>query len=213
MNSKPKVIGLTGGSGSGKTYILQQLRSAFGESQLAIFSQDNYYKERKQQQLDEDGVQNFDLPEAFEMDSFVTDLERLVSGNAIRRPQYNYNNPELEPRTLTIPPAPVIIAEGLFLMHDHRIRALLDLSLYVSVSDILKLKRRIIRDQQSRNYPLEDVLYRYEHHVLPAYLEYIQPFKSQVNLIINNNEQVNKAVDMLTGYISHILNANRTANG
>ena len=205
MSGKPLVIGITGGSGAGKSYVLKLLRDAFEPGEVSFFSQDNYYRRREEQVKDRDGMRNFDLPESFDMDEFVSDLKQLVAGDSVTRTEYVYNNENLVSSEIRIDPAPVVIAEGLFLMHLPEIREQLDLSVYVSVSDILKLKRRIIRDQECRNYPLEDVLYRYEYHVLPAYLQFIKPYKSQANIVINNNDQVDAAVAVLTGYIRNHL--------
>jgi len=90
-------------------------------------------------------------------------------------------------------------------MHLEEVRVLLDMSIYVEVNDVLKLKRRILRDKVERNYPLEDVLYRYEHHVLPAYKKYIQPYKAESNIIINNNANMDAAMQMIVGYVRSLL--------
>ena len=204
----PYIIGITGGSGSGKTSLLKMLRSEFSEDDLAILSQDNYYKKRDDQMLDDAGVKNFDLPDSFLMQEFLADLVKLGEGKPVERTEYTYNNEHATASTLIVKPAPVIIAEGLFIMHIEAIRSALDVSIYVEVNDVLKLKRRILRDRVERNYPLEDVLYRYEHHVLPAYRKFILPHKSDASIIINNNDSMEAAMEVIVGYVRSLLRTN-----
>jgi len=204
---RPFIIGVTGGSGSGKTSLLSKLRSAFQRSEVAIITQDNYYRKREEQLVDEEGKRNFDLPESIELETFNADLKRLSDGGIIERTEYTYNNELIKPSTVTIHPAPIIIAEGLFLMHVEEVRKRLNLTVFVDVSDVLKLKRRIIRDQAERNYPLEDVLYRYEHHVLPSYQKYILPYRDHADIIINNTESLDGGLEVLRGYIQSMLSS------
>lgn len=112
------------------------------------------------------------------------------------------------PSLIRIESAQVIITEGLFIMHIDEVRALLDISIFVEVNDVLKLKRRILRDKIERNYPLEDVLYRYEQHVLPAYKKYIQPYKAESSIIINNNANMDAAMQMIAGFVRGLLRWN-----
>lgn len=198
---KPYLIGITGGSGSGKTSIIHELRELFPEEQLCIISQDEYYHSRDRQVWDDSGYQNFDLPEAIDYEAFESDIKKLISGETVTKEQYTFNNPKKESRTLVFKPAPVIIVEGLFVFYFEGIRELLDLKIYIDAEDIIKMKRRIIRDASERNYPIEDVLHRYEHHVLPAYRSYIEPFKRQADLVINNHVSYKKSIEVLGAVI------------
>ena len=201
----PYIIGITGGSGSGKSSLLGMLREEFSSTELAILTQDNYYKHRDDQFEDLEGVKNFDLPSSIFLKEYYADLKKLRDGQAVERIEYTYNNEKLKPSNIRVVPAPVIVTEGLFIMHLEEVRELLDMSIYVEVNDVLKLKRRILRDKVDRNYPLEDVLYRYEHHVLPAYRKYIQPFKAESSIIINNNANMGAAKQMLVGFIRTMI--------
>ncbi len=201
----PYIIGITGGSGSGKSSLLGMLREEFSSTELAILTQDNYYKHRDDQFEDLEGVKNFDLPSSIFLEEYYADLKKLRDGQAVERIEYTYNNEKLKPSNIRVVPAPVIVTEGLFIMHLEEVRELLDMSIYVEVNDVLKLKRRILRDKVDRNYPLEDVLYRYEHHVLPAYRKYIQPFKAESSIIINNNANMGAANQMLVGFIRTMI--------
>ena len=199
--NKPFLIGISGGSGSGKTRIIHELRGRFAEDQLCIISQDEYYHPREKQRWDDAGYQNFDLPQSIDHLSFTRDIRLLMQGNVVQKQQYVFNNPKAEPVTLTFKPAPVILVEGLFVFYFEEIRELLNLKVFIDAEDVIKLKRRIIRDAGERNYPLEDVLHRYEFHVLPAYRAYIEPFKQEADLVINNHTHYDTALDVISALI------------
>lgn len=195
------VMGITGGSGSGKTSIVQQIREQFDKSELCIISQDNYYIPREEQYMDENGIRNFDLPESINLDSFVADVRTLKSGSNIQVEEYVYNNELKESQSLVFTPAPVILLEGLFVYHREEIRELCDYKFFVDAPEDVKLIRRIKRDRVERNYPLEDVLYRFEHHVTPSFVKHILPYKSSCDVIINNTHSYKKGVDILSTFI------------
>lgn len=197
----PYIIGISGGSGSGKTRIIHELRNLFAENQLCIISQDEYYQPRDKQQWDDAGYQNFDLPSSIDDAAFFRDIKKLIDGQVVEKTQYVFNNPKQAPKTLTYQPAPVIIIEGLFVFYFEAIRSLLNLKIFIDAEDIIKLKRRIVRDAGERNYPLEDVLHRYEHHVLPSYRSYIEPFRREADIIINNHSSYDAAIDLMCALI------------
>lgn len=201
MEHKPYLIGITGGSGSGKTRIIHELRELFSEEQLCIISQDEYYHPRELQIWDDAGYQNFDLPESINDKAFTKDIKQLISGKEVIKEQYVFNNPKQDPTMLVFKPAPIIIVEGLFVFYFPEIRDLLDLKLFIDAEDVIKLKRRIVRDAGERNYPLEDVLHRYEFHVLPSYRSFIEPFKRDAHLVINNHSSYGRAIEVLAALI------------
>jgi uridine kinase len=203
---KPFIIGITGGSGSGKTSIIKLLRDKFSEAELCLISQDNYYLDRNQQLHDDNGVINFDLPTCLNEKQFLQDIRTLMEGKSIEFTEYTFNNDLRESRVIKIHSAPIIVVEGLFVFYYEEMRKLMDLKVYVDASDIVKLKRRIQRDQVERNYPIDDVLYRYEYHVTPAYQNYILPFKRQADIIINNEYKFDNAVQMIEGFIRSKIN-------
>ena len=202
---KPYIIGITGGSGSGKTYFLQHLSSGLSETELCLISQDHYYKSRDQQPVDENGVRNFDLPESIDHLSLEADLITLLSGKSIQKQEYTFNKPGSEPGILEFRPAPVIIVEGLFVQYFEEVRRLLDLRIFIEAKDHIKLSRRIRRDQVERGYDLDDVLYRYQNHVMPVYEALIEPLKHQSDLIVPNNKHLKKAADVLLGHIRTVI--------
>lgn len=207
---KPLIIGVTGGSGSGKTTLIRDLKERFSVEQICFISQDDYYHPRETQLVDEQGVQNFDLPSSIDKKAFVKDVKRVIAGETVTRKEYVFNNELATPQVITFTPAPVILVEGLFVFHFKKMRKLLDLKVYVHAKENLKVIRRIKRDQAERNYPLDDVLYRYEHHVLPTFEKYIKPYKDQADIVINNNnEHFDVGVSVLTGFLYHYLESNK----
>ena len=197
---KPYIIGITGGSGSGKTCIVRDLMTAMAD-EVTFLSQDDYYIPREQQVFDDEGVQNFDLPTSINIQAFVVDMKKLIAGKTVTRTEYVFNNENATPRDLIFEPTSVLIVEGLFILHVPEIVELLDLSIFVHARDDQKISRRIVRDQIERNYPLEDVLYRYEHHVMPSYLDYILPYKDIADLVINNNVTYDHALEVIKTFI------------
>ena len=202
---RPFIIGITGGSGSGKTSFIRELKRRFSPGQVCFISQDDYYRPRDEQVKDEEGMCNFDLPKSIDKRSFFQDLEQLIAGETVRRPEYIYNNKDAIPRMLEFRPAPVLIVEGIFVMHFKKIRRTLDLKIFLHAKENLKVIRRIKRDQTERNYPLEEVLYRYENHVLPTFERYIQPYMDQADLIVNNNDNFRSGLEVVSGFITHYL--------
>lgn len=197
----PFVIGITGGSGSGKTSLIRRIRQEFPDDQVCILSQDDYYRPRTEQELDAQGIRNFDLPHSIEQEAFVQDVEKLIRMEPVSRMEYTFNNEKANPRQLWFHPAPVLILEGIFVFYDAGLQPLVDLKVFVHARENLKIIRRIRRDQTERNYPLEDVLYRYQHHVSPAYEAYIRPFHEEADLVINNNESFEPGLAVLLSYI------------
>ena len=114
------IIGITGGSGTGKTTFIKHLRAAFSDEELCIISQDNYYRPREEQLTDEKGVKNFDLPESIDGKAFAADLKSLLAGNTVTKKEYTFNNSTADASTIVWRPAPVIIVEGIFAFHFHR---------------------------------------------------------------------------------------------
>jgi uridine kinase len=194
---KPFTIGITGGSGSGKTYFIRNLASRFKPEEITFISQDHYYKSRDLQFTDEKGVKNFDLPTAIERERFHHDILKLKRGETLEILEYTFNNPNAKPSVITFNPAPIIIIEGLFVQYFEEIATELDLKIFIEAKDYIKLSRRIVRDNDERGYDINDVLYRYQHHVMPIYETLIKPLKHNADFIIPNNSNFAKALDLL----------------
>ena len=198
---QPFIVGITGASGSGKTSFAHQLCNAFSKDEMCLISQDNYYKPSDAQQKDHNGVINFDLPEAFHLDEYENDIKTLKSGQKVVLKEYNFNSKNQQVTFLELIPAPIIVVEGLFIFHSFGLKQLFDIKVFVDVEDHLCLKRRILRDNEERGFPLEDVLYRYEYHVSPGFQKYIAPYKSESDLIIPNNFNFDKGLEALVAFL------------
>lgn len=196
--SAPYTIGITGGSGSGKTFFIKSLASRFNENELCLISQDHYYHPRENQKEDDRGVKNFDLPESIDFKQFLHDIQILKRGEVLRKQEYTFNNPTANPKILEFKPAPIIIIEGLFVQYFPDIEKELDLKIFIEAKDYLKLSRRIRRDNEERGYDLDDVLYRYQNHVMPIYESLIGPLKHRADIVIPNNSQFDKALDLIS---------------
>lgn len=191
-------IGITGGSGSGKTFFINELSKGFESDELCLISQDHYYKDHSHQKIDERGVTNYDIPEAIDIDEFYSDILRLKRGETVARMEYTFNNPSALRSMLQFRPAPILIVEGLFIQYFPHLEQQLDLKIFIEAKDHLKLSRRIRRDNDVRGYDLDDVLYRYQHHVMPVYESLIEPLKHKADLVIPNNHHFTHALDILS---------------
>jgi uridine kinase len=195
------LVGITGGSGSGKTHFLNELSSYFSNEEVCLISQDHYYKPMHQQPKDENGIENFDLPVAIDREAFFSDLMKLKSGQSIEKQEYTFNKQGASPKMMTLTPAPILIAEGLFIQYFEEVANELNLKIFVEAKIHLMQGRRIRRDQTQRGYDLKDVLYRYENHVMPVYESLIEPLKHEADFIIPNNQKVAVSAQVIAGFL------------
>lgn len=198
---KPFIVGITGGSASGKTLFLERLLSSFDPGEVCLISQDNYYKPRHLQPIDSQGIHNFDTPHSIDFEQYALDIRKIQDGETVLREEYTFNNAAKKPKILTFAAAPVVVVEGIFVLYYPELSNLLDLKIFIDAKDHIKLKRRIIRDKIERGYDLDDVLYRYEMHVMPTYEKYIKPFKNEADLIVPNNSSFDMALDVIRTYL------------
>ncbi len=198
---KPFIVGITGGSASGKTLFLERLLSTFEEGEVCLISQDNYYKPRHLQPIDSLGIHNFDTPHSIDFEEYASDIRKIQAGETVQREEYTFNNAAKKSKILTFNAAPVVVVEGIFVLYYPELADLLDLKIFIDAKDHIKLKRRIIRDKVERGYDLDDVLYRYEMHVMPTYEKYIKPFKNDADLIVPNNHNFDKALEVIRIYL------------
>lgn len=197
------IVGICGGSGSGKTHLLKQLEHQLPKGKVTSISQDNYYLPKENLAKDENGIVNFDHPDCIDHIQLANDIDALKNGKNIVTEEYTFNNPAITPNEITIESAPILIVEGLFCFYLPKIAEQLDLKIYVDVEEPILLERRIQRDAVERNYDREDVLYRFKNHVKPAYKKYILPFKNKSDLVLRNDTktQLNKGIDILSVYL------------
>lgn len=205
MAGKHYVVGIAGGSASGKTSFLRQLKENLPEGSVSVISQDNYYKPKSEQQKDENGEVNFDLPTSIDKDAFLKDIKSLLDGKSITFEEYTFNNAGQDSKTITIEPAPILVVEGLFVFHYPEIRQLIDLRLYLDVREDIKLQRRIKRDRDERGYPEAVVRYQWEHHVTPSFKKFLKPYRDDSHIIITNNITYDKGLAVLTDHLCYRL--------
>jgi uridine kinase len=201
----PYIVGITGGSASGKTFFMKSLIDSFAKEDICRISQDNYYRPIHDIPKDENGVENFDLPETIDHHLFAEHIAVLRAGREVHQKEYTFNNPLLTPEILVFQPRPIIIVEGIFVFYFPEIARLIDLKVFVDAKEHVKIKRRIIRDNNERGYDLDDVLYRWEHHVAPTYDKFIGPLRSEADIIINNNARFDVSLEVLTGFLQKKL--------
>ncbi|WP_256005405.1 uridine kinase family protein [Pedobacter deserti] len=211
-SNKPFIIGIAGGSGSGKTFFLKSFLNHFKPGEVTLVSQDDYYIDAGVMSMEENKLFNFDLPSAIDHKQFVHDISKLVHGEIVYKKEYNFNNPLAVVKTLEIKPAPVLIIEGLFILHFQDIAALLDHSIFIEAKGSVALQRRISRDDIERGYPKEDVLYKWHNHVVPAYKEYLLPYKSSCHRIVVNNDNTPEKIIELTDAICRELKLQQLNN-
>ena len=192
------LIGITGASGSGKTSLLNAYSSAFGELTPSVISLDNYYHPIEKQSTDENGVVNFDLPTAFDIERCLTDLESLSNGIEVVQKEYNFNNDKAEYKEIVIKPSSLIFLEGIFVLYDRQLSSMANYHVYIKAEDSIRYKRRLKRDIIERGIPEEIVSYQWNNHVRIANEKYLIPYENEADIIINNSvhfqDDLNKSV-------------------
>lgn len=186
-NNKPYVIGVAGGSGSGKTFFLKAFLNHFAADEVCLVSQDDYYIPQGRMTAEENKLHNFDLPSCIEVERFEKDIFDLLAYKTVYKREYTFNNPHLKPKLLEIKPAPILILEGLFIYHYPKIASAFDYRIFMDAEAEIALERRLNRDLVERNYPQEDVMYKWRNHVLPAYHKYLLPYRDTCDMIIDNS--------------------------
>lgn len=195
------IVGICGGSGSGKTTLLKRLAEHFQGLNPTVFSMDNYYLPLEQQFVDENGQVNFDLPSALDQEKLVHDLFQLKAGNAIEVKEYHFNAPPGKNVLITLEPSPLIIVEGLFLFHYEEVRKLLDFSIFMQVEPAVQLDRRLYRDQETRGYTREAILYQWNNHVLPCFEQFLHPYRDGADFLFVNELEADAEFERLLGHL------------
>ena len=201
------VIGIAGGTGSGKTTLMDNLVSRFGD-QVTVLSHDNYYHRRDDMTMEERSKVNYDEPAALETDLMVRHLDALRRGEAIECPVYDFSQHNRSNRTTTIVPKKVIIVEGILIFENEDLRNLMDIRIFVDTDADVRLCRRIARDVGERGRTLESVLDQYQTTVKPMHEKYVEPSKKYANLVVPEGGRNFVALDMILYRIQrHLENA------
>ncbi len=204
-SKRPIVIGVTGGSGSGKTSVCRSIFSQFSEHSILLFEQDSYYKDQGELSFKERLATNYDHPFAFDTDLLIEHLEALIHYQAIDKPVYDYEAHTRSKVTVHQEPKEVIILEGILILEDERLRDLMDIKVYVDTEDDIRIIRRIKRDMEERGRTLDSVIHQYLSVVKPMHHEFIEPTKKYADLIIPEGGENQVAIDLMCTKIASIL--------
>jgi uridine kinase len=191
------IIGICGGSGSGKTTLLKRISKELKHLEPSIFSMDNYYLPIHKQEKDSNGEINFDLPTALDKNKLTQDLHDLMNGLPIEVKEYHFNAPPDKNTLITIQPSKLIIVEGLFLFHYEEVRKLIDFSIFMEVDPTTQLDRRLYRDQETRGYSREAILYQWDNHVLPCFHQFLLPYEHEAHFRFHNDTRADDEFERL----------------
>lgn len=206
---KPVIIGIAGGSASGKTSISKRLKNAFDQTQsVIIIRMDDYYKNQSHLQMNERVLTNYDHPFAFDMDLLVAQLDQLIHGEVISKPTYDFVNHTRAAQIEAIEPADVVVLEGLMTLEDAALREKLDIKVFVDTPADIRFIRRLVRDVKERGRTLESVVDQYYCTVRPMHEQFIEPSKRFADVIIPEGGKNEVAIDLLTTKIGSIIQKN-----
>ena len=199
------VIGIAGGTGSGKTTLVKRLVEYFGD-QVCVVSHDNYYRRHDEMTYEERCLINYDEPAAFENDLMAAHLDRLRQGQSVECPVYDYTVHNRSDETVIIPAKRVILVEGILIFADEALRRRMDIRIFVDTDADIRLCRRIKRDVNKRARSLESVLTQYQQTVKPMHEKYVEPSKRYANLVVPEGGKNEVALDMIVERIKRHLN-------
>lgn len=204
---KPIIIGITGGSGSGKTTIAHEIANQIeANDRIVIMTQDSYYKDNTGLPMSERQKINYDHPNAFDMPLLEAQLNQLLHRKPIEMPTYDFTEHTRSDKTVHINPADIIILEGILVLFNEEIRNLMDIKVYVDTDDDIRFIRRLERDMRERGRSLDSVINQYLTTVKPMYHQFIEPTKRYADIIIPEGGENNVAIDMLTTKVRSVLN-------
>ena len=198
------VIGIAGGTGSGKTTLMDNLVKRFGDD-VTVLSHDNYYRRRDDMTMEERQNVNYDEPAALETDLMVRHLDKLRHGEAIECPVYDFTQHNRSDKTITVVPKRVIIVEGILIFEDDALRDLMDIRIFVDTDADVRLGRRILRDVEERGRTLQSVLDQYQTTVKPMHEMYVEPSKKHAHLVVPEGGRNFVALDMILSRIERHL--------
>lgn len=201
----PVLIGVAGGSGSGKTTVAKELYRQFQNDSVTMIEQDSYYKDQSHLSPDERALTNYDHPFAFDNDLLLQHLQDLLQGKAIQKPIYDFKEHNRKPEQIQVDPKDVIILEGMLILEDERIRNLMDIKVFVDTDADVRIVRRIVRDIEERGRSLDSVVTQYLNVVRPMHLQFIEPTKRYADVIMPEGGYNRVALDLLSTKISNIL--------
>jgi uridine kinase len=205
MNRKPVVIGVAGGSGSGKTSVTKAIYDHFQGHSILMLEQDYYYKDQSHLPFEERLKTNYDHPLAFDNDLLIEHLHQLLQYKPIKKPVYDYKLHTRSDEVIHVEPKDVIILEGILVLDDERLRNLMDIKVYVDTDADIRIIRRLQRDIKERGRTMESVIDQYINVVRPMHNQFIEPTKRYADIIIPEGGQNHVAIDLMVTKIQTIL--------
>lgn len=187
---KPIIIGIAGGTASGKSTLASKIKEEFGEK-VVIIPHDCYYKSLSNITLAEREQRNYDCPEAYETNLLIKDIKTLISGKSIERPIYSYTERLRQKETVTVEPAPIIIIEGILVLENEELSNLMDIKIFVDTDSDIRLTRLIGRDTRERGLSLDYIIPKYKDTLKPMHEKYVEPCKKKADIIIPANNDNN----------------------
>jgi len=200
------IIGIAGGTGSGKTTVVNKILEQFSKDEVAVLSHDSYYFDNSELTLEERRLKNYDHPDAIEFDLMIEHVKKLQNGEAIEEPVYSFITCTRQPETHHVLPRHVLIIEGILCLTSKKLRDLMDIKVYVDCDSDIRLSRVIQRDMQERGRNVEQVLKRYKETVRPSHLQFIEPTKRYADIIVPQGGKNKIAIQILTNHILQTLN-------
>ncbi|QYY85753.1 uridine kinase [Pediococcus pentosaceus] len=205
IKNSPIIIGVTGGSGSGKTTVSQKILEELHGHSISIIQQDSYYKDQAEKTMEERRAVNYDHPLAFDADLLYEHLKMLKNNQKIEVPIYDYKISTRSSEVIEQDPTDVIILEGILILADERIRDMLDIKVYVDTDDDIRIIRRIRRDMEQRARTLDSIINQYLTGVKPMYHQFIEPTKRYADVIVPEGGKNSVAIDLLVTKVRDIL--------
>ncbi|RSD24114.1 uridine kinase [Mesobacillus subterraneus] len=205
MDRKPVVIGVAGGSGSGKTSVTKAIIDSFKGHSILMIEQDYYYKDQSNLPMEERLKTNYDHPLAFDNDLLIEHIQKLLRYEPIEKPVYDYAVHTRSSEIIHVEPKDVIILEGILILEDERLRDLMDMKLYVDTDADLRIIRRLLRDIKERGRSMDSVIEQYVSVVRPMHNQFIEPTKRYADIIIPEGGHNHVAIDLMVTKIQTIL--------
>ena len=202
---EPVVVGVAGGTGSGKTTVAAEILRRAGTDHISFIQHDAYYKDLSDLPMAQRAMQNFDHPDALDNELLIVHLQQLKAGRPIQLPVYDFTTHSRTNRTVTVEPFPVILVEGILIFADEELRQLMDVRIYVDTDADIRFIRRLQRDIAERGRTMESVIHQYLATVRPMHQEYVEPSKRHANVIIPEGGFNEVAMEMIAARIRALL--------